>query len=284
MGVDTRIVVYAKDKKTAEDACAAAFERISVLDTAMSDYMKSSELTRLSDGAGGPAVKVSEDLFRVLKMSQEVSSLSDGYFDVTVGPLVQLWRKARKTVVLPVAAEIERARGLVGWQMVKLDDMARTVQLVKPGMRLDLGAIGKGFADDEAQIVLKKYGIKSALVEMGGDIVVSDSPPGKPGWVIQVSDGKTETKKMTLSNCAISTSGDAEQFVIIGGVRYSHVVDPHTGYALTKGVQATITAKTGLIADPVSTALTLLDEAGRKRLLRHYPGTKVYLASRTIRP
>lgn len=273
MGVDARLVVYAKDKKSAEDACADAFERIAALDTVMSDYMKNSELTHLSDRAGGPPVKVSKDLFRVLKMSQEVSQLSGGSFDITVGPLVQLWRKARKTAVLPLPSEIESAKDLVGWQKLILAQKAQTAQLTKAGMRLDLGAIGKGFADDEAQIVLKRHGIRSALVEMGGDIVVSAPPPGKAGWVVQLTDGKS----LVLKDCAISTSGDSEQFVVIGGKRYSHVVDPHTGYALTKGVQATVTAKTGLIADPVSTALTLLDAAGRTRLLRHYHGTKAIM-------
>jgi thiamine biosynthesis lipoprotein len=113
---------------------------------------------------------------------------------------------------------------------------------------------------------------------MGGDIVVSGPPPGKRGWSVRVSVGVGRQEDMVLHNCAISTSGDAEQFVVIGGVRYSHVVDPHTGYALTKGVQATVICKDGLTSDPVSTALTLVDDAAKKRLLHAYPGTKTYLS------
>lgn len=279
MGVDTRLVVYALDQKTAEEACAAAFERIAALDTTMSDYMKDSELTHLSNRAGGPAVKVSKDLFKVLKRSQEVSRLSDGLFDVTVGPLVQLWRKARKTAILPAPDAVERARALVGWGKLALNERAMTVRLTTPGVRLDLGAIGKGFADDEAQTVLKRHGIASALVEMGGDIVVSGPPPGTDGWLIRVPNAGPGggSLDMRLKNCAISTSGDSEQFVVIGGVKYSHVVDPHTGYALTQGVEATVIAKDGLTADPVSTALTLLDEPSRARLLKAFPGTRCFV-------
>jgi len=279
MGVDARLVVYSKDKKTAEDACAAAFERIAALDTIMSDYRPNSELMRLCDKAGGAPVHVSPDLFKVLAISEGVSRNSNGYFDITVGPVVKLWRAARKTGVLPARTEIEKARKLLGWKLVKLDRKAQTVRLPLPGMRLDLGAIGKGYAADEAQKVLQKFGISSALVEMGGDIVVSQAPPGTPGWTVTIPKASTGIKDIDLKfvNCAISTSGDAEQFVVIGGVRYSHVVDPHTGYALTKGVQATVFTSTGLIADPVSTAMTMLDRAGREKLQAAYPNTGVFV-------
>jgi len=279
MGVDARLVVYAPDKATAENACSAAFERIAALDTMMSDYRKNSELNNLSDQAGGPAVHVSPELFKVLARAQEVSSRSNGMFDVTVGPVVQLWRKARKTAILPKPEEIEHARSLVGWQKLTLDKVSQTVKLAIPGMRLDLGAIAKGYADDEAQAVLKKFGITRALVDMGGDIVVSGPPPGTKGWTIEVPNAGTKhgVVKIPIANCAISTSGDTEQFVIIGGVRYSHVVNPHTGMALTTRVEVTIITKDGLTADPVSTALTLLSASDRKKLLKFYPGTKLYV-------
>jgi thiamine biosynthesis lipoprotein len=279
MGGDARLVVYAADKSVAEKACSAAFERIAALDTMMSDYRKNSELNNLSDRAGGPPVHVSPELFKVLAMAQQISALSDGMFDVTVGPVVQLWRKARKTGILPDHLEIEHARKLVGWQMMTLDNGNQTVKLALPGMRLDLGAIAKGYADDEAQIVLKQNGIKSALVEMGGDMVVSDPPPGTKGWTIEVPNAsdKNGHHKIQVANCAISSSGDTEQFVVIGGVRYSHVVNAHTGMAMTNHVEVTITAKDGLIADPLSTALTLVAPARQKELLKRYPGTKMYL-------
>ena len=279
MGVDARLVVYAPDRPTAEDACAAAFARIAALDSIMSDYRRDSELTRLSARAGGPPTRVSPDLFLVLRRAQEVARNSGGAFDVSVGPLVALWRKARKTGVLPDPAEIQRARRVVGWRKLRLDEGARTVRLAVRGMKLDLGGIAKGYADDEAQRVLQQHGITRALVEMGGDIVVSGPPPGTDGWTIRVPNaaGDQGPADLRFAHRAISTSGDTEQFVVIGGRRYSHVVDPHTGEALTNRVQVTVTAPDGLTSDPLSTALTVLGGKDRRKLLQAYPGTTAYV-------
>jgi thiamine biosynthesis lipoprotein len=278
MGIDARLVVYAPDRVSAEDACTAAFARIAALDSIMSDYRRDSELTRLSARAGGPPVPVSPDLFRVLHRAQEVARNSDGAFDITVGPLVALWRAARKTGVLPDPAELQRARRLVGWQKLRLDETARTVQLAVPGMKLDLGGIAKGDAADQAQRVLAQHGITRTLVELGGDIVVSGPPPGEEGWTIRVPNAATTQRPADLrfAHRAISTSGDTEQFVIIGGRRYSHIIDPRTGQALTNRVQVTVTAPDGLTSDPLSTALCVLGKADHK-LLRAYSGTTAYV-------
>jgi FAD:protein FMN transferase len=279
MGVDARLVVYAPDLKTAEEACTAAFARIAELDSIMSDYRRDSELNRLSAKSGGSPVHVSADLFRVLQRAQEVSRKSGGAFDVTAGPLINLWRQARKTGKLPDPQEIGRVRRLVGWQKMKLDARTRTVRLVVPGMKLDLGGVAKGYADDEAQRVLKQHGITRALVEMGGDIVVSGAPPDKDGWTIRVPNAGVDKGPVDLkfTNCAVSTSGDTEQFAVIGGRRYSHVVDPRTGRALTNRVQVTVIAPDGLTSDPLSTTLSILGQNGRGKLLRAYPGTKAYV-------
>lgn len=277
MGVDTRLVVYAKDRATAERACTAAFGRIADLDTMMSDYRVDSELTRLSNRAGGPPVRVSPELFQVLRRAKEISRQSGGEFDVTIGPIVQLWRQARKTGVLPAKTDVEAARKLVGWRMMLLDPRNRTVTLQKPGMRLDLGAIGKGYAADAALAILRAGGIRSAMVDIG-DIALGDPPPGAKGWRISVPNaGGAKPKMMLLSHCAVSSSGDTEQHVIIGGVEYSHVVDPRTGVALTNRVQATVIAHDGFTSDPLSTCMTLLAPAARARLLRLYPGAKAFV-------
>lgn len=279
MGVDARLTVYAPDQATAEDACAAAFARIAVLDSIMSDYRVDSELNRLCARAGGPPVKVSPELFRVFERAQQVSRLTGGAFDITAAPLIQLWRKARKAGKLPDPAELARARKRVGWQKLRLDPKARTARLTTPGMKLDLGGIAKGYADDEAQRVLKQHGITRALVEMGGDIVVSDAPPGREGWTIRVPNAGDDQgpRDLHFTSCAVSTSGDTVQFAVIEGKRYSHVVDPRTGQALTNRVQVTLIAPDGLTSDPLSTALSLVGAEGRERLLQAFPGTRAYV-------
>ncbi|MFZ4506646.1 MAG: FAD:protein FMN transferase [Fimbriimonas sp.] len=279
MGVDARIVLFAPDQATAEAAATAAFARIGELDFIMSDYKPDSELMRLCDNSSGAPVRVSEDLFRVLERSQKVARESNGAFDITVGPLIKLWRKARKTGVLPSDTELKLAKSLVDYRLLKLDRAKRTAQLLRAGMRLDLGGIAKGDACDQAQRALRRFGVTCALVEMGGDIVVSEPPPGTDGWTIRVPNAGSESAPADLQfrNTAISSSGDTVQFVVIGGKQYSHVVDPRNGQALTNHVQVTLVAPDGLTSDPLSTALTVLPEEGRAKLLRSYPETKSYL-------
>jgi thiamine biosynthesis lipoprotein len=279
MGIDARLVVYAADQKSAEDACSAAFDRIAQLDSIMSDYRPNSELMQLCAKAGGPAIEVSPDLFKVLQRAQQVSRQSQGAFDITVGPLIQLWRKARKTSVLPTPAEIKSARKLVGWQKIRLDGPTRRVRLTVPGMKLDLGGIAKGYAGDAAQEVLKKHGITRALVEMGGDIVVSDAPPDKKGWTLRSPNAGTNQGPVDLivTNRAVSTSGDTEQFVVIGGKRYSHIVDPRTGNALTNRVQVTLIAPNGITSDPLTKTICVLHKKDSAKILKHYPLVKAYI-------
>jgi thiamine biosynthesis lipoprotein len=279
MGVDVRIVLYSADQSLAERAAGAAFDRFAQLDDIMSDYRPKSELMRLCAKAGGPPVQVSKELFLAIERSQELARRTDGGFDITCSPIVKLWRKARKSRTLPPPDELAKARALVGWRNIRLDAKRRTVQLLKPGMMLDLGGIGKGYGDDGAQQVLRRYGITSALIEAGGDIVVTNPPPGKPGWVIRVANaGKPgDSPDLTFSNVAVSTSGDTEQFVEIEGKRYSHIVDPHTGLGLTDRIEVTIVAKDGLTSDGLSTAVSVVGAEKGRKLVEMYPGTSVYI-------
>jgi thiamine biosynthesis lipoprotein len=270
MGVQVRLTMYTKDETIAKTAAKAAFARVAELEGIMSDYQRDSELMQLCDKAGSGPVRVSKELFEVLEYAQTVSEASDGAFDITVGPLIQLWRRARKAATLPDPSELAAARGKVGFRHVKLDRKNQTVELTQPGMRLDLGGIGKGYAGDEAIRVLNEHGVDCALFEAGGDIVVSDAPPASPdhpaGWVIETEDDR----KITLANAAISTSGYTAQFVEIGGLPYSHVVDPHTGIGLTNQFAATIIARRGITTDALSTAATVLGPAGAKPLLKRF--------------
>lgn len=279
MGIDARLTVYATSKTQAETACAAAFDRIGALDDIMSDYRQSSELMRLCARAGEAPIPVSSELYRVLSYGKRLWRESDGAFDVSVGPLIRLWRAARKAKALPTPKQIEAARRLVGMQRVVLFPDGKRVKLTAQGMKLDLGGIAKGYAGDEAQKALRKNGITRAMVEMGGDIVVSGPPPGTKGWTIRVPNAGDDhgPKDLLFAHQAISTSGDTEQFVILDGKQYSHVVDPRTGMALTNRVQATVVAKTGLESDPLSTAMTILDSVGRKKLLRGHPKIRMYV-------
>lgn len=279
MGIDARIVVYAESEDRAIDAAADAYKRIAELEQVMSDYRASSELMQLCAKAGQGPIKVSKDLMRVLVQAQEVSRVTDGAFDVTVGPLIQLWRGARRARKLPTVAQVSAARDLVGYRMMKLDPRRGTVELMKPGMRLDLGGIAKGDAADEAMKVLKRHGIKSALIEMGGDILVSAAPPGAKGWRLEVPNASKNLAppQMLFTHCSVSSSGDTEQFTEMSGARWSHVVDPRIGWALSSRAQATVVAKSGLLSDPLSTAMTVGSAKERLALVKKWPHVKAWL-------
>ena len=276
MGIDARLIVYSKSQDQAETACIAAFAKIAALEAIMSDYRKDSELMKLCDRAGGPPVRVSKPLFDVLTQAKKVSELSGGAFDVTVGPVIQLWRAARREKAMPDPGALKVARELVGHQKVRLNSRNRTVQLTAQGMKLDLGGIAKGYAADAALAVLTEHGITSALVELGGDIAVSDAPPGTDGWTI-AAPVVADSPELKLKNAAISTSGDTEQFAIINGRRYSHVVDPRTGYALTNRVQVTVIAPRAGLTDPLATAISVLGSSRYEALTQAFPHVKAYV-------
>src|SRR5947208_2461193 len=200
-GMAVRVVVYAADDATARRAAHAAYARIAELEDVMSDYRPESEVRRLAARAG-EAVRVSDDLFVVLARSVDLWGRSDGAFDATVGPFVELWRAARRTGRLPPRAALDSAARRVGSDKVHLDSVSRTVRLDVPGMRIDLGGIAKGYILDRALDVLRAQGVTRALLEAGGDIVLGDAPPGQPGWRIAMPQGEGDT---VLANRAVST-------------------------------------------------------------------------------
>jgi len=271
MGTEARIVLYAPSLDAAERGASAAFSRMAELDATLSDYRNDSEISRLSLSAVSQPAPVGKDLATVLSAAIALSTETGGAFDVSAGPLVQLWRGARQVGSLPDEAILCEALGRVGWRNIELDSAAGTVQLKLSGMKLDVGGVAKGYAADEAISALKAHGIDRALVSIGGETVAGMAPPGERGWLIQLEHADSANREARLVNAAISTSGDTEQFIEIGGVRYSHVVDPRTGVGLTGRIAATVRAPTGIAADAWSTAVTVLDPVQRQAFIAGHP-------------
>jgi thiamine biosynthesis lipoprotein len=290
MGTRFTLILYAPDDAQAREAAGAAFARIAALEAMMTDYDPDSELMRLCAQPHGRPVRVSDDLFDALQKARRLARLSDGAFDPTVSPLVRLWRRARRRGELPAPDLLARARAAVGWRKLQLDARNRTVTLAAPHMQLDLGGIGKGYAADQALETLAAHGISRALVAASGDIAVSGPPPGRRGWRVSIGApapsadraggvapapaGSTPptpeherprpepaapiVRTLLLKHAAVSTSGDSEQFVEIGGRRYSHIVDPRTGLGLTERLQVTIVARRATDTDSFATAVSIL--------------------------
>ncbi|MEX1232450.1 MAG: FAD:protein FMN transferase [Planctomycetaceae bacterium] len=286
MGIPFAITLYAADEEAANLAVERAYARIRELDQILSDYDPDSEVNRLCrDAVNGKAVAASPELLFVLKKSLRLSRQTDGAFDVSIGPVVSLWRRARRQKKLPDAGELAAARDRVGYELIQLDEEAGTVTLKRAGMKLDFGGIAKGYAGDEALRILSEAGIKRALVAGSGDIVAGDPPPGKAGWRIGIASladpEGTPARFVELCLAAISTSGDTYQFVEIDGVRYSHIVDPRTGIGLTARRSVTVVACEGITADSLATVGCLFGADEGIEFLSEFDDVDALFAERT---
>lgn len=254
MGTLVRLQVYATNEDQARNAFRAGFSRIAELDDALSDYKPGSEVNRLPPHA-------SPTLFRVLEAAQQLAEDTDGAFDVTIGRLTRLWRAARKEGQPPSSENVREALLHSGFRKLHLDPPTRGVRVDDPELKIDLGAIAKGYAADEALAAIGRAGVRRALVAVSGDLAFSEAPPGRAGWRIDAGGVVEE-----LANGAVSTSGAAEQHI----GPYSHILDPRTGMGITDPITVTVVARRGIDADSLATAVSVLGEArGRKLIERH---------------
>jgi len=277
MGVAWTITLHATDQTTGERAIAAGFAEAERLERILSDYDAGSELSLLSAAAPTPiAVRVGADLWNVLARAAEVHHITAGAFDITVGPLTTLWRQSRRSGRLPRSDKLAAARQAVGGDALVLDAASRTVRLTRPGMRLDPGGIGMGYAADRVLRVLADQGIESALVDASGDVAVSGPPPGTAGWRIRVrgiAGDDDASASLILKHAAVTTSGDAGQFVEIDGRRYSHIVDPRTGLGVFGPMAVTVVAPDCITADALATAASVLGPREGPAIVGRFAGT-----------
>jgi thiamine biosynthesis lipoprotein len=225
----------------------------------LSDYRDDSELNRACSTAGRRPTVISDDLYQVLEKSLYFSRLTGGAFDITLKPLVELWHRSRDNGRVPESDEVLQKLKLVGYKKVLLNPRTRSLRLEKEGVRLDLGAIAKGYAADEAFDHLQKLGMSSILVDAGGDIRMGNPPPGESSWRIEDSVlDRDREDYFQLSNCSIATSGDRYQFVEINGTKYSHIVDVKTGLGHRGSRQVTVVAPQAVTADALATAFSVL--------------------------
>ena len=278
MGSMLRIVVYAADRDTADRAVGAAYARVDQLNAILSDYDPQSELSQLSarsrHAAPTAAVHVSDDLLAVLSRAEELSKMTNGAFDVTVGPYVRLWRRARQQRILPSAKRLAATCQSVGFQNVQIDRQQHTVTLLAPRMRLDLGGIAKGYVVDQALRTLAAEGVTRALVD-----AVGAAPDDRPGWHVGLvpyaenDPGKRQT--IRLVHQAAATSGDTYRYVELDGIRYSHIIDPRTGIGLTRPLIVTVCAADCARADSLASAVSVLGLERGLELIRSLTGVSV---------
>ncbi|MBA62276.1 MAG: hypothetical protein CMJ76_07905 [Planctomycetaceae bacterium] len=278
MGVEFTISLYAPSEKIAEDACYKAFARISEIETRLSNYQADSEITLLCQSEG--PVRVSDDLWFVLNQSMFYWKISGGAFDVTVGRITRLWRRARRQNEFPHRSRIKEEMKFVGSNLLKLDNENQTVEILKAGVLLDLGAIGKGYAADQALKVLQALGLRSVVINASGDVLFGDAPPGKQGWPAAIGgfpEGLEPAYLEPLANVALATSGDAYQFLEHEGQRYSHLVDPRTGIPVKGRSSVSVLASSGLRSDALASAVSVLGSRRGVALIKELAKTEVYM-------
>ena len=262
MGTLVSITVFAPDAAAARVAFRAGFDRIRELNAILSDYLPDSELSRVTREAVGRPVPLSADLFAVLKASKRLSIATDGAFDVTQGPVIRLWREARKARRLPDADALREAASRSGDAHMQLDEEHRTVSFDIAGMQLDVGAIGKGYAASEALAAITRTGIRSALVAVSGDLAFSDAPPRQPRWRIRIHDGDIGDASippiLRLATWPSPRRAMPNSISTSDGRRYSHVIDPASRTGLLDDITVTVISRHGVDADGLDTAIGVL--------------------------
>ena len=272
MGTKAWVTIAGMPKSDAERAADAAFRDMYRIESVMSNWRSTSEISRLNAGSNGVPFTVSRELYSIIDSSLFYSKATSGAFDVTVRPLVLLWGFEGGTAKLPTDEEVARARSLVGYQKVVLDSARSTVTL-PPGMQIDLAGVAKGYALDRCVAVIKKLGARNALVNLGGNIYALGAPPGEAGWTIGIRDpkgGLGTVGSLLLRDQAVATSGNYENFVELDGKRYGHLIDPRTGRPVSAVLSVTVVSPTGLSSDALSSS----SSSGRTRLARPSPGSR----------
>jgi len=273
MGTTYSLVLYGDNRDRLEAAAEAAFEEARRLDRLLSHYRAQSDVSEINRLAAQRPVKVTPEMFRLLEACLEYSRASEGAFDITVGPLIRLWGFFKGDGRVPGRAEVAPALANVGYRRLRLDAEARTVRFEHPGMALDLGGIGKGYAVDRMIETLRENGISQALLSAGGSSIYGLGSPGAEtgGWPVKIRDPRNSSRtaeELRLKDASLSTSGSYEKFFVAEGRVYSHIMDPRTGYPAQGVLAVSVVAPRTIDSEAWTKPFFVL---GRQWTARHTP-------------
>ena len=287
MACEFEVVVQGGDRRYLADVAQAALDEVERLDEQLSAFRPRSEVSHINAEACLRAVAVEPGLFRLLRTAAEVSADTNGAFDVTAAPLVELWREAERTGKEPSGKAIGAAAANVGMSHVLFDDRSNRVRFDSPGVRIDLGAIGKGYAVGRAAEVLREYGVEAALVSGGGSSIYAlGAPQGTEGWSIGIrhpSRLESRVHTVVLKDCAMSTSGGVRQRDPDVDERFEHIVDPVAPAPIAAeptAASVTVFAGDPAVADALSTAFYLRGASLAETYCRSHPGVYALFVER----
>jgi len=281
MGTIIEITLIGDDEEAANKAVLQAFQEIKRIETLMSPWLDSSDVTRINRSAGKAWLKVSPETMEVIKKAQEISELSEGGFDITIGPLTELWREARKKKIPPSIEEVKEKLGLVNFKNIETDQEGK-VFLKKKGMAIDLGGIAKGYAVDRAFELLKSLEYRNLIINAGGDLRVGGLKNNQP-WSIGIQNPRESQKllaRISVSDMAVVTSGDYERFFNYEGKRYHHIFNPKDGFPTDDCQSVTVLCKEGMIADALATAVFVLGPEKGYSLCRKLDGVECLIVDK----
>jgi thiamine biosynthesis lipoprotein len=278
MGTVFTVYLYAESPASAAPYFEAAFEEIDRLDATLSNYKETSELSRINRLAAKSPVTTDPEVFSLLQRAVNYSLNSDGAFDISVGPLMRAWGFFRGEGRYPDKGALQRARSEIGSKNIVLDPIRRTVSFTIPGIELDLGGVGKGYAVERVAELLRHEGVKAALIDAGSSTIYGlGSPPDAEGWTVRVPrpGQKGEAiSSVVLRDMALSTSGSYEKFFRLNGKTYCHIMDPRTGTPVQSILQTTVVTPSATDSDALSTAIFVLGVEHGKKLLDSFAKTK----------
>ena len=291
LGTLVRIQLRCESDQIAREALIRAFAAIDQVDQLMSTYREDSEMSKINRLAAQKPVEVSPETFNLLRKAIEYSRMTEGAFDITVAPLVHLWRQVAREDRLPTRQEMDQVLEKVGYEKIELSSENRTVFFAQEGVELNVDAIAKGYAVDRALNAVRRPGVRAALVDIGGEIACFGQD--KPGhdWIVGIQDlfadnlenpfSQKARWRVVLRDSAIATSGNYRQYVTISHKRYSHIIDPRTGIPAEKLPSVTILAPRTEDADALATAISVLGPEKGLALIDSIPDTEAFLVAGT---
>ena len=281
MGTIIEVVLIGENQEKAEKAALQAFHEIRRIEQLMSPKIETGDVFRINRSAGKEWVEISSETLHVIQKSRDISELSEGGFDITVGPLIELWRIAREKGYPPSDKDLKRSLDLVGYRNILINQGGK-ILLKKNGMSIDLGGIAKGYAVDKAFKVLNSLGYKNLIVNAGGDLRAGGLKFDQP-WSIGIQDPRIPEKimaKLSFSEGAIATSGDYEKYFIYQGKRYHHIFNPRKGLPTEECQSVTILCKEGILADAMATAIFVLGPEKGYSLCQRVGGTNCLIVDK----
>ena len=271
MGSTIELKLYSPSEELFHRVVDACVERTKEIDRLFSNYRDDSVLAEVNGSDGVRPVSVPGEFLHLVLTSIRYSELTDGAFDITIGSLFKLWQAETEAGRLPSQSRIRDALGCTGFRRIKVDEAKSQIFLDGDCVRLDFGAIGKGYAVDEMVRIARENGITKGLVNFGGNIYAMGSPAGKKFWEVGVRKpgGRNEIiSKIDLANKGVATSGDYERYFEHAGKRYSHIIDPRTGQPAEDLTSVVAVSQTATEADVFSTAVSVLGPRGAQMLAR----------------